>query len=128
MRPEKIAICFGDNDFYCTFIGLLRTLEARFDESAEYSRDIKDKETLYKVINELTYPMYLLYQNPFSYNEEGKGLVCERTKSYLTIDPSQLLIDDEVDAYLSTLEDDWDNGETFIFDNTKHLDNRIYSI
>ena len=107
----KIAIKFGDNDFYNCFSGVLKTiLEAyKWTESLP-----KDKTHLCKIINEISYGCYLLYQNQFDYNDEASGELCERTKKYLQITPERILLNEEVDEYLAKV--DWDNSETFILD------------
>ena len=114
----KIAIKFGDNDFYNCFSGVLKTiLEAhKWTESLP-----KDKTLLCKIINEISYGCYLLYQNQFKYNEEKSGELCERTKQYLQITPERILLDKEVDEYLA--EVDWDNSETFILDTDLNYEN-----
>ena len=108
----KIAIKFGDNDFYNCFTGVLRTLLEAYKWN---DRLPKDKKQLSIIINEISYGCYLAFQNQFSYNEEKKlNDICERTKEYLQIKPSQILINEEVDAYLKS--DEFMNSETFILD------------
>lgn len=114
----KIAIKFGDNDFYNTFKGVLETLNGAYKWT---DRLPVKKAELCKMINEISYGCYLLYQNQFSYNDEKQGEVCERTKRYLQITPEKILIDKEVDEYLATVE--WDNSETFILDTDLNFPN-----
>lgn len=109
----KIAIKFGDNDFYGTFHGVLQTI---LSAKAFKGRMVEDKEQLCEIINQISYGMYLLYQNQFEYNIERLGGVCESTKDWLQISPDRLLLNEEVDIYLR--ETEWDNGETFILDCT----------
>ena len=110
----KIAIKFGDNDFYNCFYGILETIK-----NAEcWNNNItRDKEKLCKIINQISYGIYLLYQNSFEYNEEKDGNLCERTKNYLQITSDKILIDEEVDTYLKEIN--WDNSETFILINNE---------
>lgn len=107
----KIAIKFGDNDFYNCFYGILETIK----NARKWNDKVtKNKEELCKIINEISYGLYLLYQNSFEYNEEKSGELCSRTKEYLQITPDQILIDEEVVTYLQEVE--WDNSEVFVFD------------
>lgn len=95
----KVAIKFGDNDYYKSFVGVL--------EAIKNARSIpQDKEKICEIVNEISYGMYLLYQNPL---EEGDNI-----KQYLQIKPDDILIDDEVEKYLEEFE--WNNSETFVFD------------
>lgn len=114
----KIAIRFYDNDFYNTFYGVL---EALMNGSFYATRVIKDKKKLCKVINEISYGMYLLYQNPF------KRPMNKLTRQELKIKPKDILLDEEVDAFLLEV-DGWDNAETFVLDTDLDVDSRIYSV
>ncbi len=115
----KIAIKFGDNDFFNCFYGILETIK----NAREWNNETTEcKDELCKIINEISYGIYLLYQNSFKYNKESTGESCEDTKNYLKIKPEQILINKEVDAYL--LLNDWDNGETFIFDSEGYINNK----
>lgn len=107
----KIAIKFGDNDFYNCFTGVLTTLLAAYKWNESLPTD---KEKLCKIINEISYGCYLAFQNQFNYNEEKTGQLCQRTKEYLQIKPTQILLNEEVDAYLKS--DAFMNSETFILD------------
>lgn len=107
----KIAIKFGDNDFYNCFTGVLKTLYEAYKWQDKLP---EDKEKLCKIINEISYGCYLAFQNQFSYNDEKSGEFCERTKLYLQIKPEQILLNEEVDAYLAS--DAFMNSETFILD------------
>lgn len=107
----KIAIRFGDNDFSNTFHGVLATIH----DAYKWNDKIPTKEQLCKIINEMVYGHYLLYQNMFEYNDEKSGEICEGTKKYLQqIKPERILINEEVDQYLKNTK--WDNSETFILD------------
>lgn len=121
---NKIAIRFGDNDFGTLFTGLLRVLAEGMANSFEEST--LDKTKICWLVNSLSGPLYVTLQNQWEYNglqhvsaaETTDSDYYKRTKNYLTITEDRILIDDEVDVYLSTLMDGWDNGETFILDLT----------
>jgi hypothetical protein len=120
----KIAIKFGDNDFYNSFTGVLKTLLEAYKWQDKLP---EDKEKLCKIINEISYGCYLLFQNQFSYNEEKSGELCLRTKEYLQIKSSQILINKEVNEYLTS--DAFFNSETFILDTDLNYEgnNPIYT-
>jgi hypothetical protein len=107
----KIAIKFGDNDFYNCFYGVLETIK----NARQWNNKItEDKEQLCKIINEISYGLYLLYQNSFEYNKEKSGNICKKTKKYLQITSDQILINEEVTKYLK--EVNWNNSDTYVFD------------
>lgn len=87
----KIAIRFGDNDFFQTFEGVLNVLLEAHRRGVVLP---KDKEKLVKIINELSNVCYFLYQTN-----------CEELKQddYLQIKEGQLFIDNEVDEYLDSV-------------------------
>lgn len=122
----KIAIKFGDNDFYTCFYGILETIKnaRKFNDKVT-----EDKELLCKIINELSYGTYLLYQNSFEYNEEKSGELCLITKDYLQITPEQILLNDEVQKYIEEVGCGGGNFETYIFDSDLDSENsdQIYS-
>lgn len=114
----KIAIKFGDNDFYNCFYGVLETIK----NAREWNKKVtEDKELLCKIINEISYGTYLLYQNSFEYDKEKSGELCERTKKYLQITPAQILLNEEVTEYLK--ENNWGNSETYIFNSDLDYEN-----
>jgi len=101
----KIAIKFGDNDFYHMWYGVLTVLA----EAYKYSKRLPiEKTRLCIIINKLVYGCYLAFQNQFEYNNEGG----HGDGSYYQINEDQILIDHEVDEYLK--ETSWDNSETFV--------------
>lgn len=109
----KIAIKFGDNDFYYAFTGVLHILKNTLEADKRTSSISElSKEKLAIIINEISYGAYLLYQNLFEYNEEKEGKVCKRCKEYLQITADQILIGNEVDKFYAEVEG-WDNGETY---------------
>ena len=107
----KIAILFHDNDFYNTFVGVLKTL----GESIKYmdGKENFDKEKLTLIINDIAYSCYLLFQNDWESNEQLKK---DEThlREYLTIKEKDVLMNEEVDEYKKGTE--WDNHETFILE------------
>ena len=114
----KIAIKFGDNDFYNCFYGVLETIK----NARKWNDKVtEDKEQLCKIINEISYGLYLLYQNSFEYNNEKSGELDNHTKQYLQITPDQILINEEVVEYLQEVE--WDNSDTYVFDSDLDFDN-----
>ncbi len=114
----KIAIKFGDNDFYNCFYGVLETIK----NARKWNDKVtEDKEQLCKIINEISYGLYLLYQNSFEYNNEKSGELDNHTKQYLQITPDQILINEEVVKYLQEVE--WDNSETYVFDSDLDYNN-----
>lgn len=114
----KIAIKFYDNDFYQCFYGVLETIK----NARKWNDKVTmDKDQLCKIINEISYGIYLLYQNSFEYNEEESGNLSTKTKLYLEITSDQILLNEEVTKYLN--ETEWDNSETFIFDSTLDYSN-----
>ena len=116
----KIAIKFGDNDFYNCFYGVLETIK----NARKWNDNVtEDKEKLCNIINEISYGLYLLYQNSFEYNQEKSGILCSHTKKNLQIKPDQILINEEVSKYL--LEVEWDNSDTYIFDSNLDFDNNV---
>jgi HJR/Mrr/RecB family endonuclease len=87
---------------------------ARFDSSI-----IEDKVELCKIINELSYGMYRLYQNTHECDDEKN----KKTKEYLQITSEQILLNEEVTEYLK--EVDWNNSDTFIYDSDLDYENNI---
>ena len=93
----KIAIKFGDNDFYNCFTGVLKTL---LEAKKWYSELPTDKEKLSIIINEISYGCYLLFQNQFEYGKEYTTKTIDITlKEYLKISPKNILLNEEVDEY-----------------------------
>jgi len=112
MTTQAILVSFRDNDFYNTWINVLNHIK-----EAKPIFSIKDKKKLAFILSQAAWAMYVLHQNQCSYNglETYSKDYIKHTMEYLTIEPDQILLDDEVTAYLS--ENDWGNGETFyIFD------------
>jgi hypothetical protein len=99
----KIAILFKDNDFGNTFYFLLRTFNSAYKHA---NRLPTDKSVLATIINEMSYPCYLLAQSP--------GEIDPSMREYLRIDECKILLNDEVDEYIK--KTDWNNSETFILD------------
>jgi hypothetical protein len=111
----KIAIKFGDNDFIKTFDPIMDTLHKAYLYREELPTS---KEHLLKIINNLSFSYYLLFQS--------RGYL-ETEKNYLQLDKSKLLLNEEVDDYLNSLESGYDNSSTFILD-TELYNNNVYIV
>jgi hypothetical protein len=119
---KKIAITFHDNDFHSTFRNLLGT----FMSAHNYSDGLfMTKPQIVKIINMLSYGHYLLFQNQFKYGDEKHSEYSELTEKYLTVTEDTVLINDEVDQYLSS-KPNGDNYETYIL--TLNKENYVYSL
>lgn len=94
-----LAIKFGDNDFYNTFIPLLNTMRDSILRGCFTKKQIVD------IINNCSYGFYLAFQNKFRYTNKG-------TKEYLQITEKNILLNEEVDK-LFTTNDGWYNYEIF---------------
>lgn len=116
----KIAIKFGDNDFYSTFTHVLKILSVAV-QKVEYRRVLftKDKAKICWIINQLSPICYVLFQNHWEYNGfekiEGHNTSSseyyQKMQKYLSITEDRILLDEEVEKYFA--ENDWDNSETF---------------
>jgi hypothetical protein len=122
MELKKIAIRFCDNDFYFNFRGVLENLANAALEGKGLNIT---KEQLCFLINQLSLPMYIVFQNTFKYNNLAKDYTghFKQIKKYLQITEEKLLINEEVDNFL--IKTHWDNAETFILDLTLYA-NQIY--
>lgn len=98
----KIAINFGDNDFGNCFLGVLRTLNNAYNYTGYLPTD---KDKLVKIINDLSPICYVLFQN---------DILSDKTKNYIQIKNTDLLIDDEVDEYAKLTHAH--NSDTFVLD------------
>ncbi len=116
----KIPIKGGDNDFGNRFIPVLNTLKYAFEDVGKLP---EDKDKICFIINKLSPVMYLLFQNQYRYNgledveqglHTGRSAEYIHTEKYLQIFPDQILLNEEVDVYLKTTDDD--NSGTILFD------------
>jgi hypothetical protein len=98
----KIAIKFGDNDFTSCFFGVLKTLLNAYRHTGTFPND---KETLCNIINELSKPCYILFQN---------DILSEDTIEYIQIKTTNLLINEEVDDYSKLTEQH--NSDAYVLD------------
>ena len=106
----KIAIVTCDNDFRNTFTKVLEMLEIAY----HYDSLPLEKDKLCFIINELSNICYLLYQNKYQYGSlrtvsglnTGKDKDYIRIGEYLKIEPSQILINEEVDLYIEKQGDE----------------------
>ena len=120
----KIAILFHDNDFYNTFVGVLKTL----GESIKYmdGKENFDKEKLTLIINDISYSCYLLFQNDWESNSKLREKEAS-LRNYLTIKEKGVLMNEEVDEYKKGTE--WDNHETFILEYDSYREiSTVYSM
>lgn len=114
-KGQKLAIKFGDNDFYFTFMPLLDILSESpwFDSNFDVP-----KECWAEIINRLSAATHVLFQSRPDMVSYGYSALEEELKTalevrdYVKISPEQILIGEEVDEYLANVE--WDNGETFV--------------
>lgn len=98
MKPLKLSIRFGDNDFCNTFLPLLRELgEAYRSNRIEYTL-----EQYVEIINNLSLGFYLLHQNHFEYNTGKEDI--SRVQEYLKISVEHLSFENY---------SNWNNSETF---------------
>lgn len=111
----KIAIKFGDNDFIKTFDPIMDTLFTAYQWREQLPTN---KKELLKIINNISFGFYLLFQS---------REYMEAEKQYLQLDESKLLLNEEVDEYLSSLESGYDNSSTFILD-TELYNNNVYIV
>jgi hypothetical protein len=98
----KIAIKFGDNDFGNCFLGVLKTLLSAYRHTETLPTD---KIALCNIVNGLSSSCYLLFQD---------DKLEDRTKEYLQIKPSDLLINEEVDEYSKLTGQH--NSDTYVLD------------
>ena len=126
---NKIAIRFGDNDFYTTFINSLNII----GNSMVYNGNTDiSKERLVGILNKLSPVMYATFQNPFEYNglEKSDGTDLDNNKeysrisNYLQIKTNNVMYDDEVDKHKDFC-DGWDNSETFVLEFFKDAHNDL---
>lgn len=87
----KIAIKFHDSDFTNTFLGVLEVIKK--------SNLPLNKEQLCEIINEISYGVYLVYQEGFEYEDRY------HIKNYLRIETKNILLHGEVDDYLRETEE-----------------------
>lgn len=122
----KIAILFGDNDFYFTFTGVLQTLLNA--TKVGHTALPMEKDKLAIIINELSLGIYLSHQNQFRYKgSDSMEDHIEHIRKYLKIEAKDILVGDEVQKYL--METEWNNGDTFVLDTDLDFNNNnpIYS-
>jgi len=106
----RIAIKFGDNDFYNCFSGVLLTMLEAYKWTGEH---LESKEEIVSVVNEISYGCYVLFQKLRHGSEDLNEK--SRIKEYLQITKERVLIDEEIDQYIE--EFSWQlNGELFILD------------
>lgn len=119
----KIAINFGDSDFAHTFKGVLNVLKENYKEMGV---DLSlDKKKLAKIINEISFGIFLLNQGEEC--DEHSDEDFESIREWLKIEEDDLLTGSEVEA---RVKEGWDNGEVFILDMDLDFENNkcIFSL
>lgn len=102
IKIEKVLIHFYDNDFYFTWSNVLNTLA----EAIKQGFVISSKEEFLKILNEMGYNHYVLFQNKGEHEHDEKHL-----RNYITIKKVEhILLNDEVTEYLSKTK--WNNSES----------------
>lgn len=91
-----VLIRFGDNDFGSTFKPVLLALKQWLQYTQDWDR-YKDKQELAYLINLLAPAAYACCQR----NASDTLPVPQRTLEYLIVDPSKILVGEEVDDLLS---------------------------
>lgn len=105
LKPLKLSIRFGDNDFNSTFLNLLKHLGTAYKENRiEYTL-----EQYVEIINKLSLGFYLLHQNNFRYNCSEAEI--SHIEKYLKITKEMLSFDNKIE---------WDNSETFNLYSDEH--------
>lgn len=114
----KIAIVFGDNDYYNTHINLMKLL----NDAIQWTDELPtDKDKLCFLLNDLSAGMYMLFQHTSAYNSVNFNEVYSHSSEYLSLKPSDILFDEEVDEYCNRVGDGNGNSSTYI------LDSEIYT-
>ena len=94
----KIFVRFPDNDFINTWRGVMMALQDAYN----FGRFPETREDLFNAINEIAYPMYLLYQGHPDYEVANDYEFWVRhSKNYLRITQDNLLVGDEVDQFFN---------------------------
>lgn len=123
----KIAIKFGDNDFWSTFHGVLNVInEAYIYKLGSHDEiDVTDKERLCKMINELSFGCYITRQNGNRGYDEN-----EHTREYLKITTEKIYVNEEVTQLIIDYTGGNGNGDISILDTDLNFNNNnpIYSI
>lgn len=102
----KILINFNDNDYGNTFYGVMEVLLSSYIHNSKISNN---KDYLVNIINEISYPCYLLFQNDSEFLSDKYSL-----QDYLKINKEEIFIDEEVDLYIK--KNDYGNSENIILD------------
>ena len=110
----KIAVKFSDNDFYRTFEGVMTAISSLFEwaghtvEGRTYVEFLNDKGKLVKMINDLSYPMYQLYQAQYDceYSGVDEGDMQDdydkHIKEWLQITEDNVYLGKEIDEFLAS--------------------------
>ena len=107
----KVAIRFGDNDFQNTFTGVAKVL----GESFKWNSEISDKEKILNIINLISYGCYIGFQS----DKDDTFVDREKMTEYLDVDIDHLLLNEEVDEYIKTADD---NHATIVLEYDNYTD------
>lgn len=93
MLNIQIGIKFNDDNYYLTWQAVLLNIYAARTFGAYYTSSfLEDKTKIVEIINLISYPLYMLFQNNSIYNKED--LI-----EYLKLTEKDILVNNEVDAY-----------------------------
>jgi len=109
-KLRSLAINFGDNDFHSACSCLLKMLKVAHEHSDNF-QNLTDKTKLCFIINQMLFGAYVSCQNVFEYNglENMDADYISHMKEYLTVEPKNILINDEADFKIMHRN----NGEVF---------------
>lgn len=109
----KIALVFGDNDFWKTQFNLMKLLNDAF----QWNGNLKNltKEEICFIINELSLGFYIIFQSRDITELIYSEIELNNTRDYLKVYPKDILFNDEVDEYLET-HSQCGNSDTNIID------------
>ena len=113
----RIAVEFGDNDFWSCFnvLGSLLVSDARLSNLV-----IEDKKKLATAFSAILQSAYWLVQNGGTYGDAPPD---DMKYPYLTIRPESIFLNEEVDAFLEAYGRN-QNGEMLFVD----LENNQYTV
>jgi len=116
----KLAIRYKDNSFGTAFQGIMEFIYGAYKfNSNNNGFDRLSKAFIVDIINQGFPVFYRTYQHIGAGDNDITGIV-----SYLNIDESRILINQEVDDFLE--QNTWDNSETIILDTSLFSSNIYY--
>lgn len=105
----RVAILFGDNDFYYTNMAFMKVLAELFYNCRD-DRTTVTKEEIVNLFNSLAYQIYM-FTTHVSHPESPH----DHLKKCLQINDSRVYLNDEIDKKLETYNQ-WGNGDFFYVD------------